>query len=185
MRSPLPALLLALAGVAACASPAEPTRAAADFPRSWYGSWEGTAQGWGPAGPRETFRMRYEFGPTDVPGRHQWRIVYGEGERLDVRDYQLVEQDPGAGSFAVDEGGGMLLEARYLGGVLYTRFDIGGTRLLVRDELVDGAIQVEFVTGPAAPARTTATDPPAGSFPVRHVQRARLARVSAGAGSAD
>ena len=184
-----PTLCLAALAALGCASSPTPTPAPPAFPQAWYGTWLGTAQGWGPDGPRETFTMRYELGPTDVAGRHQWRIVYSDGERRDVRDYELVESDAANGEFVVDEHDGVLLEARLLGGALYTRFDIGGVRLSVRDELVrDGAdgpaILVEFVTGPDAPSRSTATDPAASSFPARHVQRARLRRVSAAAAPA-
>lgn len=192
MRPVFAALLLALPLAASCAAPAPEEAAppaAPSFPDGWYGTWEGRAQGWGPDGPRETFTMRYELGPTEVPGRHRWAIIYTDGERRDVREYELVEQDAAAGAYAVDEHDGMLLEARLLGGALYTRFDIGGVRLLVRDELVgvgtpDEAITVEFITGPAEAGRVTETEPSAASFPARHVQRARLRRVSAGAGSA-
>jgi hypothetical protein len=182
-------LALGLLACAACAAVEVPAPPAADFPDAWYGTWEGTAQGWGPDGPRETFTMRYEIGPTAVPGRHQWRIVYRDGERCDVRDHELVESDAARGEFVVDEHGGMELEARLIGEVLYTRFDIGGVRLSVRDELVGRgtdaqAILVEFVTGPSEPLRSTATEPSASSFPARHVQRARLERISAAAASA-
>lgn len=189
MRSRHLVLSLGLSWAAACASAEAVAPAAEGFPRAWYGTWEGTAQGWGPDGPRETFTMRYEIGPTAAPGRHQWRIVYTDGERRDVRDYELVESDAARGEFVVDEHDGMELEARLIGGALYTCFDIGGVRLSVRDELVGRgteaeAIHVEFVTGPSEPLRSTATEPSASSFPARHVQRARLARISPAAASA-
>lgn len=183
-------LLLCAAACGAPAAQPTPSDQALAFPRSWYGTWEGAAQGWGPDGARERFTMRYELGPTAVPGRHRWCIVYGDGERRDVREYELVDSDAAAGAYLIDEHDGMLLEARLLGGALYTRFDIGGVLLAVRDELVvDGAgneaITVEFVTGPDTPARSTQTEPAARSFPARHVQRARLSRISAGAAPAD
>lgn len=174
------ALWLAL--TCACAAPAPPLERSARFPHAWYGTWSGPVQGYDPAGPRETFLMRYELGPGERPGRSRWTIVYEDGAQRQVRPYELVELDAAAGRYAIDEGDGLLLESRLLGDVLYTSFEIGGTRLLVREERgVDptGAetLTVEFVTAPDTPERTTDTEPPAHSFPVRHVQRATLRRV--------
>ena len=107
--------------------------------------------------------------------------VYDGAAGRQVRAYELLTRDPASGRYATDERNGIVLEARYLEGALYSWFSIQGSNILVRESLVRepfaaDAISVEFVT---ALDRDTQTTGPAGEVrslvPVS-VQRATLRR---------
>ncbi len=161
-----------------------PQAAVAAFPASWSGTWKGEVTPFSPRGAGEPFTMTLAIAATDDPARFTWTITYEGAAGTQVRPYHLLVRDSARGAFAIDEGGGVVLEGRFLGGVWYTWFEIGGTRLLVREELQaagtpEASISFEIVT--ASAAASAAGSAPAGapvSVPPAASQRACLRRVA-------
>ena len=160
-------------------------RSSARFPDDWVGTWRGAllvpAGGSAGAGAPEEVTMELVIARTDDPMRFAWTIVYDGAAGRQVRAYELLTRDAASGRYATDERNGIVLEARYLEGALYSWFSIQGSNILVRESLVrepfaTDAISVEFVT---ALDRDTQTTGPAGEVrslvPVS-VQRATLRR---------
>lgn len=175
-------LILALA---ACASPATRTSGesnVASFPESWLGRWRGEVYVHGPSGPQVAFTKELEITRTDDPSRFKWTILYDGDAGRQIRPYELVVRDPERGHFAIDEKNGIVLEASFLGGALYSWFTVGRSRLLVREELhyagtADEAMSFEIISGPSR-GKTTGTDrTPVESFLATSVQRATLRRI--------
>ena len=177
-------LLLLLAGLAACSSVPRSANAhepAPPFPAAWIGTWAGTVQVYDGRGARETFSMELTIAPTDDPTRHEWRIVYDGSAGRSERPYELVTRDAAHGEYAIDEGE-LELEARYLGGALYTWFDVEGARLAVREELVDAgtpgeALAFELLSAGGDATVTSEADPSTSSHPPGNLQRALLRRA--------
>ncbi|MFZ9880373.1 MAG: hypothetical protein ACO3QC_03100 [Phycisphaerales bacterium] len=171
--------------VAACAAPphADPHAQTAAFPRDWLGSWSGTLLSHTPEGEAKPFTMRLDIAATADPSRFSWTITYERDEATQVRPYQLVVRDGPTGDYAIDERNGIVLDMRFIAGALHGAFDIAGSRVTVREELMFDAhgarIDVEMATARDADARTTG---PAGEVrtlaPVS-VQRGSLRRVPA------
>jgi hypothetical protein len=120
------------------------------FPAAWVGSWRGTITTHGGAGPMEV-SMTLDIAPEAEPGRWAWTITYEGPAGKQVRAYRLLARDEPKGSFAIDERNGIVLPARWVAGTLYASFEVQGSRVDVREELVgagtpDAAIAVEMAT---------------------------------------
>ena len=132
----------------------------------WTGRFEGLCQS--PAGAR----MSLEIGPTPVASTCHWRIQYS-GEP--VRDYLLRHES--GDRFTLDEQNGILIEQTWApgqagGAVFWSQFEVGDSRLTVREELRGDTIQVEMVTHGTRGTVSAGI----GSFPWRGVQRCLLRR---------
>ncbi len=153
------------------------------FPASWAGVWRGEARLAGPKGTMIEFRMELHIGTEEKEGRRAWTIIYDGAQGRQERPYELVAKNPAAGEFAIDEKNGIVLEARLIEDVLVTAFDVQGTRILTRQQLVelDGeeVIEVEVWTVREDDAAETGGEagPKVRTWPVRSVQKALLRRV--------
>lgn len=169
-----PRILVATA--AASAATLSCTRAPSRFPDDWIGSWRGALVVPAPSGAPQEVVMELVVARTDDPARFAWTIVYDGAAGRQVRAYELVARDAATGRYAIDERNGIVLEARYLEDALYSWFSIAGSNILVREELVDGAISVEFVTALDRDTQTTGTGGEVRSLVPVSVQRATLRR---------
>jgi len=171
--------------VAACAAPphAGPHAETAVFPRDWLGSWSGTLLSHTPEGEAKPFTMRLDIAATADPARFSWTITYEGDEVTQVRPYELVVRDGPTGHYAIDERNGIVLDMRFIAGALHGAFDIAGSRVTVREELLHdrrGArIDVEMTTGRDADTRTTGTAGEVRTLAPVSVQRGSLRRVPA------
>lgn len=125
--------------------------------------------------------MELIVGRTADPTRFAWTIVYDGEAGRQVRAYELLTRDASEGRYAIDEHNGIVLEARYLEGSLYSWFSIAGSNILVKESLmrapfVDDAIAVEFVTALDRDTQTTGTGGEVRSLVPVSVQRAMLQR---------
>lgn len=165
--------------VAACAQ-APRGRVEAAFPKDWLGSWVGEARGGVPARPLR-FRMELHVALTEEPSRVSWRIVYGEGETRQARDYALVVRDAVKGDYAIDENDGTVLDAQLVDGVLWSHFVVAGRRIVTRHALrrdADGDfLEVEMASTGEAAGRTTGADAQIRTWQVETAQSARLRRA--------
>ena len=148
----------------------------------WLGTWSGTATNHRPDGSSFDFPMVLEIGPIEgSTDRYTWTITYGEGERQQVRPYELVVIDPDTGRYAIDEKSSIVLDTVMLDGALYSQFEIEGIRLTTVNRLGPGPNQMtcEIVTGSTSPTSTTGGSggvSSVGLFPPRSLQRAVLTR---------
>ena len=177
-------LLAVSLSLVACAAPPGPHTGAADtaFPDAWVGRWAGDLHLFDAGGVRRSLTMELEGTRNADPARFGWTIVYHGSEGRQERRYHLLVRDAARGEFAIDENNGIVLDARMLGGTLYSWFDVGGTRLLARERLVgagtpQAAIDYEIVTASEAAVERTGAGGAVTCYPPRTLQRARLRRV--------
>lgn len=164
--------------VAATPATADPDSARM-FPHAWEGYWSGNLHIYMPGQPVRVVPMALEI---EVLGdeRWTWTLIYQPGEAEDRRDYTLQVVDPGLGLWEVDEHNGIILSARYLGGVFLSRFSVGEQLLLARYQLEGDQLLFEIVAGPEIkqPANTPETGsdaiPAVYNLPVQVFQQARL-----------
>lgn len=122
-----------------------------EFPGAWAGHWKGDVKVVGGQGEPVKFTMERLIGPTQTPGRWQWTIIYDGAAGRQERAYELVVDDAAKGLYTVDEKNGIRLPSRYLDGVLYSTFEVQGSRIGVRQELVgagtpEARMEVELAT---------------------------------------
>ncbi|MBI1190749.1 MAG: hypothetical protein GC200_08745 [Tepidisphaera sp.] len=141
------------AGAGSMASKAEATQpaSASEFPGTWAGRWKGEVRVLGAAGEPGSFTMERVIAPTQTPGRWQWTIIYDGAAGRQERAYELVTDDAGKGLYTVDEKNGIRIPSRYIDGVLYSTFEVQGSRIGVRQWLVDAGtpaarMEVELAT---------------------------------------
>lgn len=153
----------------------------ARFPEDWLGSWAGEVTPYSAGGAKDRFGMRLDIGRTDDPSRFDWTITYSGSAGTQVRAYSLLVRDAAMGRYAIDERNGIVLEQQMLGDAFYSWFDVGGTRLCVRERLVraHGAehIEVEIASARDRDATATGPDGEVSCRPLVSVQRASLERV--------
>lgn len=148
----------------------------------WLGTWSGTATNHRPDGSSFDFPMVLQIGPIEgSTDRYTWTITYGEGERRQVRPYELAVIDPDTGRFAIDEKNSIVLDTVLLDGALYSQFEIEGVRLSTVNRLGPGPDEMtcEILTTSTEAASITGNSqgvPPVGLFPPRSLQRAVLTR---------
>ena len=169
-RLHLPALLLG-----ACAAAPPPGAADHAFPDDFCGTWRGECSLLGPEGVRQRFAMALAIAPTE---RDSWtfHITYGEGDRAQLRAYELLPVAPEEGHWAVDEHNGIVLDSYVRGRTLYSSFAVGGVRLLARYEGRGDELLVEIATTAVDPVRTTG----AGEGPEQRVEAFALKGVQRG-----
>ncbi len=156
----------------------------ADFPASWVGHWRGEAKLVG--GPKpQAFTMELIVRPTEKPDVFGWTIVYDGAAGRQERRYKLLVKDAARGEYAIDEDNGIILDARYLDGALYSHFLVQGTRIVTRERLEaegtpDAHIRVEMLTTLDARANTTGNKdgaPEVKTWMPLSLQQAKLKRV--------
>ena len=101
--------------------------ASAAFPEDWVGNWSGKCQNLkAPGTPRANFRMDLNIAKLRNSDRYQWQIVYG-GQN--ARNYELVQVNPAAGHYAVDEKNGVVLDSFIINDELVSSFSFNTQRL--------------------------------------------------------
>ena len=151
------------------------------FPQAWEGHWAGRLEIFNPDGKVQDLPMQLIIEPLD--SAHRWTIIYGEGEEADQREYLLKPVQPARGLYAIDEQNSIVLDAIYIGGKLYSRFEVAGNLLLSMVELQGDGLHYEIISGKAEPRNITGgeerdgeTVPEVKSYPVVVRQLAVLRR---------
>ncbi len=170
------------------APPAPPTPQASAaqpaFPQAWVGRWRGDATS-GDGKRAQNFTMELAIAPTDKPDRFTWTIIYEGAAGRQERPYTLIVKDAAEGRFAIDEGNGIVLEARCFDGTLYSHFVVDGNRIVSRQRLegaggTDERISVELLTTlDAQGGKTGGKDgvPEVGTWAPVSIQKATLRRA--------
>jgi hypothetical protein len=163
-----------------------PLRGQSAFPSAWAGEWRGTMTH---TTPPDSVRLRVpihlsiarEAGPERA---WRWREVFNSDTTRGLKDYRLIERDAATGRYAVDERNGVLLEARLIGDVLESVFEVGDQVLASRYQLRGDTLVHDLSWWPRTPSsRTSGTGPngeggmPVMSFEVRGRQRSVMTRV--------
>jgi hypothetical protein len=188
----VPALVvLAAASVSVLVSGEEPEPPAPpppprSFPATFEGVWKGPCVNRMRGGRELRFPMELHVAPVESPGKGKgewtWTIVYGEGERRQVRPYVLRPVDAKAGHWVVDERNGILIDAFVSGNALHSRFSVMGNVIDVTYRLRDGGFDVLLTTYGDTAARTSGGEgriPEVEAFALKSVQSGRLTRAEA------
>jgi hypothetical protein len=154
------------------------------LPESWLGTYAGTFTIEGDSAI-EPFRGELRVAPIGEGPAVSWTIIYGEGDRRQVRPYELVPVDGQPGRFEIDEKNGVRIAMRLVGeDLLLGQFTVGDSLIVARYERSADAIRAELATFDAASPRSMRVEGAGlevSSIPLRSVQRATLRRVSADA----
>ena len=132
------------------------TNALPTLPKAWLGIWKGPCTVAGPTRKRLDFPMELHVAPIEDRDAWTWRIVYGEGAKRQVRNYELLPVAGGKGHFRVDEKNGIVIDSWLHGDTLYSRFEVGAVSIDARYTLTkQGKLAVSLVTTRVAPSATT------------------------------
>jgi hypothetical protein len=119
-----------------------PTDAPANtrLPADWHGRWVGTLKITPVDGKEQETPMELTIEPLKDSKNLRWRIIYGEGKKAPVREYELQLQEK-ANRFVIDEKNGVLIDAILVGGVLHSLFEVGGSLIPVRYERIGDVLR--------------------------------------------
>lgn len=166
------------------ATSAPPPRAPApSFPQDWCGTWEGTMTI--SAAGREAVQrvpVTLEIAPTGEDGVYRWRTTYNHDPAKGQKDYLLRTVDIAAGRYAIDEGGGLVLDADWMGRALVSVFEVQGRTFEARYSLEGETLVQDIVFWPTiAPCAEEAnpTRPPVASARLEGRQRSEFKRAAA------
>jgi len=105
----------------------------AGLPADWHGRWTGTLKITPVEGKEQETPMELTIEPLKDSKNLRWQIIYGEGKKAPVRDYELQPQEK-ANHFVIDEKNGILVDAWLTGGVLHSQFVVADSLIAVRYE---------------------------------------------------
>jgi hypothetical protein len=121
--------------------------------------------------------MELHVAPKADPNRWTWKIVYGKGERQQVRDYELLIVNRKEGRYLVDEKNSIKIDAFLVGRALHTVYSVGGSLITMayskkgddlHFELVSSKLKEPILSGGKGDV------PAVSTYPVEVVQHAGL-----------
>lgn len=148
------------------------------LPSEWLGDWAGTLIIPTAKTPQEV-PMELHIHPLKNEVGYQWQIVYGSGDKKNVRNYKLIPQADKPGVFVMDENNGILLDCRLIGNVMFSQFKVGDVLLTSREELRDGKLFTEIITSRFGSPRVTGDkgkENEVHSYPLQSIQYATLTK---------
>ncbi len=120
--------------------------------------------------------MVLEIGPYPITDNTctMWRTTYSEGGKVQVvKDYRLC-RGRGADDLAMDEGNGLKLATRWIGGALVTPFKYDALFFVSTTRMHGDILEEEILTVDDKPAITGPQ-----SMHTRGIQRIEMKRVKA------
>jgi len=93
------------------------------FPDDWLGGWEGELDIYNATGKVMTVPMQC-WHQKRSDGAYDWHLVYGTGDKQDVRAYELKKINPAKGHYQIDEKNGILIDAFVLHDRLVSTFGV-------------------------------------------------------------
>ena len=148
------------------------------LPAEWFGDWTGTLI-IPNAKAQQEVAMELHIHPIKGEQAYQWQIVYGAGDKKNVRNYKLIPQSDKPGVFVMDEVNGILLDCRLMGMVMFSQFKVGDVLLTTREELRDGKLFTEIITSRFGSPRITGDkgkENEVHSYPLQSIQYATLTK---------
>jgi len=162
-----------------------PTLASAQsgpFPAEWLGNWRGTLEIHKSQGAGSQYPMQLKISQLDSI-KYRFALIYGQGDKIDERPYELLVIDAAKGHYRVDEKNSILIDAYLFGSRLITWFSVGPNVLTVSYEKIGETIVFEVTSSGdkanlvSGGQRHQAQDiPTVNSFLVNGFQRAVLRR---------
>lgn len=135
------------------------------------GVWEGNLFIYGSLRKPMELKMQLHIVPTDSAGIWKWEIVYlAEGKAPDVRKYKLVTIDSVQGLYAIDELNGIVIEGKYIGSTLITRFSVENSLLLIKYHFTGQSIEFEVISG-SENNKTETGNKPSENIPVVYIYK--------------
>lgn len=125
------------------------------FPRMSLGSWSGDLEIFNSKGKLMSVPMTLEITTTELDSIFGWTIIYGEGDEVDKREYQLRLLDSDTKHYVVDEKNGILLDAYLLDETLVSTFKVEGNILTCTYALEDDHIIFSIYSYPEQVVRTS------------------------------
>ncbi len=123
-----------------------------------------------------------EITPTADEGVYRWCTTYNHDPSRGQKDYLLRTVDIAAGRFAIDEGGGLVLDADWMGRALVSVFEVQGRTFEARYSLEGETLVQDIVFWPTiAPRAAAAADetvPTVGTARIEGRQRTVLRRAA-------
>jgi hypothetical protein len=144
----------------------------------FVGSWRGTCDNFSGSFENATsnFAIERTVQPTADPYRFTWHTNFIMNGQRSERPYELIIQNPGSGSVAIDEGQGVLVAAQMMTkGTIWSVFEVQQTRLAMRDQVSEDKWDYEITTMSAQP---TVTGFGVSSYQIISLQRCELDRIS-------
>jgi hypothetical protein len=144
------------------------------FPAAVLGTYRGTCRSEQPGGAVSEFAMELTLAPIEGREAFAFTIVYGEGERRQVRAYELLPGDA-PGRFSIDERNGIVLPAAFAVDTLFSCFTVQGNLIQARYRFLGEAVEFE-ITSYRSAGTTGGKDgvPEVGAFGMTALQRAHL-----------
>jgi hypothetical protein len=76
----------------------------AQLQEAWLGLWKGKLEIFDTRSVKQTITIQMELEINRIDStKWQWKMVYGEGEKKDVRDYELILKNAEKGHYIIDE----------------------------------------------------------------------------------
>lgn len=98
--------------------------------KKWLGNWEGNMLIYkGDSIPTE-IKTALHIKETDNPSRWEWTVVYGEGDKKQNRQYELVAINPTKGQYQIDEKNSIVLDAFYANNTFISHFEVAGNIII-------------------------------------------------------
>jgi hypothetical protein len=147
------------------------------FPQDYFGIYKGDLIIINASGEQK-IQMEFHLQPTDSVGYYIYKMVYiFEGNRQE-RNYTLIEKNRITGEYVVDENNGILLDAKFLNGTLFSMFEVQGNILTTTERFHENAMDFTITFSPKAQSnisKSTGNEPvDVVSYPITVVQFAKL-----------
>ena len=110
------------------------------FPNDWAGSWKGNLDASYPGGRMMTYAMELQIAQTDDPNAWTWQLIYGEGDKRQVRDYELQIVKAEFGEYLIDEKNSIIIPSSLAGNQLVCLYSVEDAIMTVRYERCSNGI---------------------------------------------
>lgn len=153
----------------------------AQLQEAWLGHWKGKLEIFDAKTVKQMIHMELEIHKIDST-RWQWKMVYGEGDKKDIRDYELVLKNAEKGHYIVDEKNTISMDMQLYYRHFSSIFSVEGALLCITYTLKDDKTLVfEVISASEKQKYTTGKGdkdiPFVVSYPCNGYQKAVLHKV--------
>lgn len=149
------------------------------FPEEWTGHWSGILNIHSTKGNNQSVPMSLQISPIEKD-RWSWIITYGEGEKADIRKYELLATDPEKGIYMLDEKNSIMIDFYLEDNTFHSLFSVQQNLLESAYELRDEKIYFSIVVYDLAQPTQTGGEndiPLVTAHKVKSVQKAVLEKA--------
>ena len=149
----------------------------ANFPDAFVGIYKGNLNITSAKGNQQ-LPMELHLLKTDKQQVYQYTIVYDVPENRQERKYNLIAKDAEQGVYEIDENNGIVLQAKYHQGVLYSLYEVQENLLITTLRFLNDTIEFEITFSNKKQLQNSGGSnenvPLVTSYPITVVQRAKL-----------